>query len=122
MATIVPTIVPVGNQDGSVKRITWTPVTENDTCAPVQAAAYADKSIQVLGTFGSATVALHGSNDGGATFAALNLPAGTAIGITAAGIKAVLENTEQIKPVISGGTSQSLTIVVLGRLANTMRT
>lgn len=122
MATIAPTVTLVGNQDGSIKRFTWTPVTENDTCAAVSCPGLADKSIQVFGTFGSATVALHGSNDGGTTFAALNIPAGTAIGITAAGIKAVLENTEQIKPVITGGTSQSLTIVVLARLANTMRT
>ncbi len=122
MAVIAPTMVPVGSKDFSLMRVTWTPVTEADTCAPVSLPEYADKSIQVFGTFGSATIALHGSNDGGTTFAALNIPAGTAIGITAAGIKAVLENTEQIKPVTSGGTGSSLSVVVLARLANPMRT
>ena len=122
MATIVPTVVLLGKQDGSIKRITWTPVTENDTCAPVALPEYADKSLQVLGTFGSASVALQGSNDGGATYAALNIPAGTALAITAAGVKAVLENTELVKPVVTGGTSQSLTIVMVARLSNTMRT
>lgn len=122
MAAIAPTITDAGNRDGSFKRIVWTPVTENDTCVAVQMAQYADKSIQALGTFGGATVALHGSNDNNVTYAALNTPASAAIGMTVAGIKAVLENTEYVKPVITGGTGQSLTIAMVARLANPLRT
>jgi hypothetical protein len=123
MAVIAPTITEIGNGDGSTFRIVWTPLTENDTCAPVAMSGYADKSVHVFGTFGSGTVALQGSNDGGANYAALNDPGGTAIGIaTAAKIKGVLENTEWIKPVASGGTGQSLSIAVVARLANPMRT
>ena len=124
MAAIDPTIVRfVGSGDGSCIRVTWTDVTENDTFTPCNFPEYADKSIQVFGTFDSASVALHGSNDGGTTYAALNVPAGTAIAITTAGIKAVLENTEWIKPVASsGGATQSLTVAMLLRLGNSMRT
>lgn len=123
MATITPTVTrAIGSQDGSCIRIVWTPVTENDTCAPAMFPEYADKSIQVFGTFGSASIALHGSNDGGTTYAALNMPSGSAIAITSAGIKAVLENTEYIKPVSTGGSSSSVTIAVLLRLSNTLRT
>lgn len=122
MSVIAPTITTIGSGDGSIKRVVWTPVTEADSCAPVQLANFADKSIQALGTFGGATVALHGSNDGGVTYAALNTPASVAIGLTAAGIKAVLENTEYVKPVMTGGTNQSLTIALVARLANPLRT
>lgn len=122
MAVIAPTIVPVGNMDGSIVRVTWTPVIETDTCAPASLPEFADKSIQVFGSFGGTSVALHGSNDGGTTFAALNIPAGTAIAITTTSIKQVLENTEQIKPVLTGGTSTSISVVVLCRLANPLRT
>lgn len=122
MASIVPTITTIGSGNGSVKRVVWTPITEADSCVAAQLVDFADKSIQAFGTFGSATVALHGSNDGGVTYAALNTPVGTAIALTAAGIKAVLENTEYVKPVMTGGTSQSLTIALVARLANPLRT
>lgn len=122
MAVIAPTFATIGMKEGSMVRLTWTPVTEADTCGPAALPDYADKSIQVFGTFGGSSTALHGSNDGGTTFAALNLPSGSAIAITAAGIKAVLENTEQIKPVATGGSSQSITIVVVARLATPLRT
>ena len=113
MADIQPTVVPIGEKDDSVLRITWTPVTEADACVGIARPEYSDRSIQVIGTFGGASVALHGSNDGGDTYAALNDPTGTAIAITSAKIKAVLENTEYIKPVATSGSGQELTIVVV---------
>lgn len=122
MATINPTISLAGSKDGSTYQIIWADVTNADTCAPVSKPEYADKSIQVAGTFNSASVALQGSNDG-TNYAPLNDPGGTVIGINAAGIKAILENTLWIKPVTTGGGgSQSLTISVLVHLANTLRT
>lgn len=113
MAEIVPTITEIGRGAGNCIRAVWTPVTENDTCRALYYPNFNDKSVQVLGTFGGATIAVHGSNDGGTTYAALNDPTGTAIGITSAKIKAVLENTEFVKPVISGGSSQSVTIAMM---------
>ena len=122
MATIVPTTTLIGSQDGSIKKVVWTLVNNGDTCSPVSLPGYADKSIQVAGTFDSASVALHGSNDD-TNFAALNMPNSSAIAITAAAIKAVLENTSQIKPVISSASNNtSLSITVVARLANTLRT
>lgn len=122
MANIIPTDKDVSPaQDGSARELIWTPVTEADVCIPVKYPKHSDKSIQVLGTFGGATVALHGSNDAGVTYAPLNTPASAAIGINAAGIKAVLENTEFIKPVATGGTGQSLTIAMLLHFSNPAR-
>lgn len=122
MAVIAPTVTEVSDKgDGSAFRVVWTPVTEADSCAAVRYPGHSDKSIQAIGTFGSGSVALHGSNDGGTTYAALNAPSGSAIALTTASIKAVLENTEYIKPVITGGTAQSLTIAMLIHLSNPLR-
>lgn len=121
MATINPVVTSVGVGNGACKKVQWTPVTSSDVCEAVALPDLTDRSIQVAGTFDSASVALHGSNDG-TNFAALNIPAGTAIAITAAGIKAVLENTVLTKPVISGGGgSQSLTITMLFHLSQALR-
>lgn len=122
MATIKPTITDVGQTgSGYVFQAVWANVTEADSCQAVQYPEYADKSIQVFGTFGGASVALHGSNDG-TNFAALNDASGTVIAITTAKIKAVLENTVQIKPVITGGASQVLTVAMLIHISNPLRT
>jgi len=77
--------------------------------------------VQVFGTFGGATIAIHGSNDGGTNFAALNDTGGTVIGIATAKIKAILENSEQIKPVTSGGSGSSLTVCILFHLSQALR-
>ena len=131
MAAIVPTVVSIGRGDGSAYRVTWTPIVQNDTCVAYKSPDLSDKSIQALttvngtptGAFDGCTVALHGSNDDGVTYAALNIPAGTAIGLTAAGIKAVLENTEYVKPVITGGgANQNVTVAMVIHQTNPLRT
>ena len=127
MAVIAPAIKdlsPFGDQ--SCMQVIWTPVTENDSCGPVQYPKHSTKSIQVEtsgvgnNSFGGCSVALKGSNDG-TNFEALSTPANAAIAITAAGIKAVLENTVQIKPVATGGTNQSIAITMLLEFANPTR-
>lgn len=124
MAVINPTISSalLGKGDGATVRLIWTPVTENDTCAPAYLPEYSDKSVQVFGTFGGASVAIQGSNDGGTTYAVLHDPSGTAIAVVVAGFKAVLENTEYFKPVATGGVAQSLSIAMLVRVSTPMRT
>lgn len=109
--------------DGSLYRVTWSAINNNAAlCTPVSLPGHADKSVQVFGIFGSASVAVHGSNDAGVTYAALNDPTGTVIAITAAKIKAVLENTEFVRPVLTGGdATQNLNVVMLVRLSNPKR-
>jgi hypothetical protein len=123
MASIKPTVLDVSMKgDGSAMLYTWTPVTEADTCAAAQLPQFNDKSIHVSGTFGGSSTAVQGSNSiTGATFAALHSPDSVAIALTADSIKAVLENTYLIKPVPTGGSSQSLTINLLARLSNPLR-
>lgn len=123
MAVIKPTLRDVSpNGDQSTIQVIWTPVTNADTCAPVEYPKSSDKSIAVSGVFGGATVALHGSNDDGTSFAALNSPNSVVIGLAAAGVKAVLENTQQVKPIATGGGgTQALIIAMLFHLSNPQR-
>ena len=109
MAVIPYTITP--NPDARSFVVKWLLVTENDTCAAVQLPAYPDRSVQVTGTFGSATVLIKGSNDG-TTYATLNNPADAALSFTATGLEGIAEATAYLQPSISGGTSQSLNIYV----------
>lgn len=122
MATIKPTITTLGRGDGSCVMLLWTPVTEADVCAAAEFPDLSDKSIHVYGTFGGSSTAIHGSNNGGSSFAALNDPSSTVIAITTEKIKQILENTQQIKPVITGGTGQTLSVAVLVKQNNPLRT
>lgn len=129
MASITPTVIDVSDRkDGSAIMVSWVDGGANNsanTYLPVSYPKHSNKSIQVLGTFGGASVAIQGSNDIVGTptnFASLNDPGGTVIAITSAKIKAVLENTVHIQPVATGGTSQNLTIQMLLQYANPART
>lgn len=122
MAVIKPVILDVSPQgDQSCISAVWSPVTEADTCNPIEYPKLSDKSVVVTGTFGSASIAIQGSNDR-TNFAALHDSGGTVIAITVAGAKQILENTLQIKPVTSGGTASSLTIGMMLHMSNPMRT
>lgn len=77
---------------------------------------HADRSVQVEGTFGvGGTVAIEGSNDG-TNFEVLNDPSSTALNITSAKIKGILEAARQIRPhVTAGDGTTSLTVTMLMR-------
>lgn len=68
-------------------------------------------SVQVSGTFGGATVVLQGSNDG-TTYATLKDSQGSDLSFTSAGYGEFSSGAAFIKPSISGGTGDSLTVTV----------
>lgn len=104
----------VASNAGSVTT-SWLAMATGDTGSPVLSAVFGDKSVQVTGTFGGATINIQGSNDGGATWANLADPQGTAIAISAAGIEQVLEYTEQIRPIVVGGAGVSVNVYLTAR-------
>jgi type IV secretory pathway TrbL component len=116
MATITPVITVFENAKFSRQliQVTWNAVTEADTCAPVECGDFADRSVQIAGTFGAATVTFQGSNDD-TTYSILTDPQGNNISKTSAGLEEITEVTAYAKPVATGGTSQSLKIVMVGR-------
>ena len=108
--------------DGSVINFNYNLLTADHTGSGASAVEYADRSVQVAGTFDGATVIIEGSNDGGTTWAQLRDPAGTLISFTAAGLKSIMELTGQIRPRLSVvGTAADLEINLLARRVNTMR-
>lgn len=124
MAVVAPTFAKLRGPSGGIDAmvITWAAMGDADTATPVQVPLpYVDKSCQVEGTFGGATMKLNGSNNAttnaNGNYETLNDPAGNAISMTGAGLKQVTEATAWIKPATSGGTGSSLTVTVLARRA-----
>lgn len=71
----------------------------------------ATASVQVSGTIGGATVALQGSNDG-VTYTTLKDLSGANMSFTAAGYAEFSSGAAFIKPLISGGTGDSINVIV----------
>lgn len=113
MATIKPTETDISFKgDGSALTVSWTPVTSADSFQLVKYPEHTVRSIQVEGTFGSATVVLNGCNDN-ANFHGLNSVNGSAISLTSAGLKNIFENCPYLQPAASGGDgTQSLTVTL----------
>lgn len=120
MATITPTILPVGSTSLQGWQATWTPLTfaALDQGAPIggqvnvaqnfaggaqDLAGFSDRSIVVTGTFGAGgTLVWEGSNDG-TNYVTLTDPQGNALSITSAGVKAVTEAVIFARPRVTAG-------------------
>lgn len=105
MATVAATITDVSSvgMPGSAYLVTWTPLTQtNADGAAVTLPAWTDRSVQIVGTFGTATVVLEGSNDG-TNWATLTDPQGNAISTTSAKLEQVEEATRYFRANSSGG-------------------
>lgn len=119
MATVNGVVTDV-SQDGSVRKIVWSPLTTtNSDGAPAQWCEYMDRCIQFHGTFGAAgTIVLQGSNDGSNWFT-LNDVQATAISKTAAAIEQVTELPLYVRPLVTGGDgTTSLTATLIMRRGN----
>ena len=116
MAVIAPVETKYDQgRSGIAKLITWADVTEADSFGRYIAPALSDGCFSVDGTFGGATITLHGSNaPTDANFTALKDIFDTAISIaTNAGKQQIAENPLQYKPVRTGGSSTVLTVRLL---------
>lgn len=123
MATIVPVISALTGE-GSVRKIVWGALTTtNDRGTPCEWLQWADRSIQFNGTFGAGgTIKLQGSNDG-TNWIDLTDPQGNAISKAAAGIEAVTEITQFVRPFVSAGDGTTLlTATLVMRRAQPLRT
>lgn len=113
MANVNYTATVLNSEFGRSWLVTWTPLTHaNLTGTAWDVASLTDRTVQVSGTFDSATVVLEGSNDG-TTYATLKDPFGNAVSFTAAGMAQTVESCRYVRPRHSGGTSvESLTITM----------
>ncbi len=82
---------------------------------------YSDKTVQIFGTFGGATVTIQGSNDPlvpaddvngttNATWATLTDPLGAALTATSAKLATILQNPLYIRAISSGGTGSAINV------------
>jgi hypothetical protein len=109
------------SMDARVLMAVWTPLLNGDTGAPIEAAQFADRSVQLLGTLGvGGNMILEGSNvavPGASDWATLNDPQGNPISLNALKIEAVSEVTRWVRPRISAGdgtTSLSVYLLLKG--------
>lgn len=124
MATITPTVTDISG-DGSVKKFSYAALTTTNTSGEwIAWAQWADRSVQVTGTFGAGgNLNIEGSNDGGTTAAILTDPQGNALSFTATKIEQITEVCELVRPKVSAGDgTTSLAAVFVCRRANPMRT
>ncbi len=94
---------------------TWSGLLAGDDGEPVRLAVYSDRSIQVAGTFGGASVTIGGSNDG-ETYHALTDTAGDPLTLTTGALKQIVELPIFIKPRVFGGDgTTNLKVILSGR-------
>lgn len=113
MAIINPTLNRSVQGQQAVALATWV-MGDADQGTAIEMTDFADRSVQVEGTFGAATVVIQGSNDG-TNWQTLRDPQGVALSFTTAGLKQVLETTRFIRPSSSGGTGTAATVTMLMR-------
>lgn len=94
--------------------VTWPLMQNGDDGKPIELANFADRSVQVEGTFGSGgTVRIEGSIDG-TSYRVLTDPQGNDLDITTGKIEAITELVRYIRPRIVGGDgTTSLTITMI---------
>ena len=113
MATRIP-VVDQPDAQSTIKRGTWTGLLNGDVGDIFQFPDWADRCIQVAGTFGAGgTVLIEGSNNG-VDWATLNDTNGVALSLTAAGLRQMSEAPLLIRPRVSAGdgtTSIAATVI-----------
>jgi hypothetical protein len=113
-----PTVTYNPNGQGNGVLITWTGLLNGDTGAPVEGVDYADRTLQISGTFGAGgSVTIEGSNDG-TNYLALTDPQGNAVTKTAAALEVIEESPRYVRPnVTAGDGTTSLTVTAWARRA-----
>lgn len=112
MATVASTRTAPEDGNAEYYVVVWPDLHEGDTATPVRLAQFADRTVQIEGTFGGATVTFEGSVDE-SNFHVLTDPQGNPISATVGRLEAVTENTTVVKPVISGGSGTTITVTML---------
>lgn len=115
MATVVPVTTFPFETSRDVAVTTWATLLAGDDGEPVRLAVYSDRSIQVSGEFGGASVTIGGSNDG-ETYHALHDTSGNVMTLTEGKLQQIVELPIYIKPRVFGGDgTTALKVVMSGR-------
>lgn len=124
MATVTPTpINGAGSGDGSIVQFSYDLTTANADGAPFQLPEYADVCWTFTGTWGGATAAVEGSNDGTNWVPLSNAAGGSAATATANKGMTIIERPLYMRPnLTTPGTGAAIKAIATLRRANPMRT
>lgn len=118
MATITPVNTRVDNLDENCRLWTWpNMLTAATDGIAIEQTQHADLCWQAVGaTWGGATVAVQGSNDGVNWFPLTNASGGAAATFTANGGKQTIERPRYVRPQLTtAGTAADITVTLLAR-------
>ncbi len=118
MAIITPTFPPTLD-DGSYVVVQWANMQNGDVGAELHFAQWADRSVQVTGTFGTGgNMRWEGSNDV-ANYSVLTDPQGNNLDFLSSKIETVTEITTVARPrVTAGDGTTSVTVTMFARRMN----
>lgn len=117
MATVTHSFI--ADEDIRVRRVKWTGLGNGDSGDAIKMGGWQDRTVQVLGTFGTGgSISIEGSNDGGTTWATLSDPLGNALTFTAAGMKQITELPYQMRPNVTAGDGTTAIDVYLALRGN----
>jgi hypothetical protein len=104
--------------NSGVHFVQWTPLLNGDSGAPYAMPGFADRAVQIAGTFGAGgTVVIEGTIDG-TNYVTLNDPQGVALSKTGAALQEISQITRLIRPRVSAGDgTTSITVTLLARRA-----
>lgn len=112
MATRNGTVTFISESD-KAKLITWTGLLNGDDGAPAQWVDFADRCVQVTGTFGTGgSLTMEGSNDG-TNFSSLADPQGNALTFTSSKLEQVLELPRYVRPRVTAGDGTTSLVATL---------
>jgi hypothetical protein len=119
MAVIAKTIEKIDRDSNRSWHVYWETITNGDSGSPLEIPAHADRSVQILGTFGvGGTIIIEGSNDG-SNYVTLNDFQGNALSFTAEGLESIAQIVNYIRPRVTvgdGSTDLDVHIVMTGAL------
>lgn len=115
MATVVPVTTFPYETSLDVAVTTWYGMGKDDDGEPVQLVVFSDRSVQIAGTFGGASITIGGSNDG-VTYHALTDTAGVPLTLIDTALRQIMELPVWIKPRVFGGSpATNLAVIIAGR-------
>ena len=98
---------------GRVRLATWSGLLNTDTGAPLDWTEYADRCLQVTGTFGAGgSCTIQGSNDG-SNWSPLTDPQGNALTFTSQKIEQALELPRYVRPIVTAGDGTTSLVATL---------
>lgn len=119
MATVSRTITKILQDGNRSWNVSWLTIPNGDDGEPITLPAHADRSVQIVGTFGAGgTIILEGSNDG-TNYETLSDYLGNALSFTAEGLSSIAEVVNHIRPRVTAGdgtTALTVTLLLTGAL------